>query len=74
MTGTAATKVTAAESVGAAETVGRKKMRETAETVAEEEKAYIHWLYQAVGVGSRGFLRSLATLGTPREFSAPTST
>jgi DNA processing protein len=67
MTGTAATKVTAAESVGAAETVGRKKMRETAETVAEEEKAYIHWLYQAVGVGSRGFLRSLATLGTPRE-------
>ncbi len=67
MTGTAATKVTAAESVGAAETVGRKKMRETAETVTEEEKAYIHWLYQAVGVGSRGFLRSLATLGTPRE-------
>ena len=40
MTGTAATKVTAAESVGAAETVGRKKMRETAETVTEEEKAY----------------------------------
>lgn len=36
-------------------------------TVAEEEKAYIHWLYQAVGVGSRGFLRSLAPLGTPRE-------
>lgn len=67
MTGTAETKVTAAESVGAAETVGRKKMRETAETVTEEEKAYIHWLYQAVGVGSRGFLRSLATLGTPRE-------
>ncbi len=67
MTGTAATKVTAAESVGAAETVGRKKMRETAETVTEEEKAYMHWLYQAVGVGSRGFLRSLATLGTPRE-------
>ena len=67
MTGTAATKVIAAESVGAAETVGRKKMRETAETVTEEEKAYIHWLYQAVGVGSRGFLRSLATLGTPRE-------
>ena len=67
MTGTAATKVTAAESVGAAETVGRKKMRETAETVTEEETAYIHWLYQAVGVGSRGFLRSLATLGTPRE-------
>ena len=67
MTGTAATKVIAAESVGAAETVGRKKMRETAKTVTEEEKAYIHWLYQAVGVGSRGFLRSLATLGTPRE-------
>lgn len=38
-----------------------------AETVAEEEKAYIHWLYQAVGAGSRGFLRSLAAFGTPRE-------
>lgn len=36
-------------------------------TVAEEEKAYIHWLYQAVGMGSRGFLRSLSELGTPGE-------
>ena len=36
-------------------------------TVTEEEKAYIHWLYQAVGMGNRGFLRSLAALGTPRE-------
>lgn len=36
-------------------------------TVTEEEKAYIHWLYQAAGIGSRGFLRSLAALGTPRE-------
>ena len=35
--------------------------------MTEEDKAYIHWLYQAVGVGRRGFLRSLATLGTPRE-------
>lgn len=33
----------------------------------EEEKAYIHWLYQSVGMGNRGFLRSLAALGTPRE-------
>ncbi len=52
------------------ETVGRKnmeKMGEKAGTVAEEEKAYIHWLYQAVGMGSRGFLRSLSSLGTPRE-------
>lgn len=36
-------------------------------TVSEEEKAYIHWLYQAAGMGSRGFLRSLSPLGTPRE-------
>lgn len=36
-------------------------------TVTEEEKAYLHWLYQAVGMGSRGFLRSLAVLGTPEE-------
>lgn len=33
----------------------------------EEDKPYIHWLYQAVGMGSRGFLRSLSSLGTPRE-------
>lgn len=35
--------------------------------VTEEEKAYIHWLYQSVGVGNRGFLRSLASFGSPRE-------
>lgn len=34
---------------------------------AEEEKAYIHWLYQAAGMGSRGFLRALEPFGTPRE-------
>lgn len=49
----------------------RKKMGVTRtageEKVTEEEKAYIHWLYQAAGVGSRGFLRSLAVFGTPRE-------
>lgn len=37
------------------------------ETVTEQEKAYIHWLYQAVGMGNRRFLRSLASLGTPQE-------
>ena len=36
-------------------------------TVTEEEKAYIHWLYQAVGVGSRRFLRTLMSQWTPRE-------
>lgn len=36
-------------------------------TVTEEEKAYIHWLYQAAGMGSRGFLHSLSSLGSPRE-------
>lgn len=39
----------------------------TEKTAAAEDKAYIHWLYQAVGFSSRGFLRSLASLGTPRE-------
>lgn len=44
---------------GTEETAGR--------TLPEEEKAYLHWLYQAVGVGSRGFLRSLAVFGSPRD-------
>lgn len=35
--------------------------------LTEEEKAYIHWLYQAVGMGNRGLMRSLSALGTPRE-------
>lgn len=35
--------------------------------LTEEEKAYIHWLYQAVGMGNRGFLRELARFGTARE-------
>ena len=39
----------------------------TEKTAAAEDKAYIHWLYQAAGFSSRGFLRSLASLGTPRE-------
>ena len=38
----------------------------TEKTAAAEDKAYIHWLYQAAGFNSRGFLRSLASLGTPR--------
>lgn len=37
------------------------------EEVTEKEKAYLHWLYQAVGAGSRGFLRSLAPFGTAAE-------
>ncbi len=36
-------------------------------TASEREKAYLHWLYQAVGIGSRGFLRMLAPFGTARE-------
>ena len=35
--------------------------------VTEEEKAYIHWLYQAVGAGSRRFMRTLMSQWTPRE-------
>lgn len=47
---------------------GTKDDREKkTEAVTEEEKAYIHWLYQAAGFGSRGFFRSLPDLGTPQE-------
>lgn len=35
--------------------------------MTQEEKAYVHWLYQAVGMGGRGLLRSLETIGTPPE-------
>lgn len=50
-----------------AKTSGMTETETGTVTVTEEEKAYIHWLYQAVGMGSRGFLRSLSSLGTPRE-------
>lgn len=40
---------------------------EKRKTGREEEKAYIHWLYQAVGTGGRGLYRALARLGTPEE-------
>lgn len=33
----------------------------------EEEKAYYHWLAQAVGVGNKRFLRALTEFGTPQE-------
>lgn len=32
-----------------------------------QEKPYIHWLCQSLGVGNKGFLRALRTLGPPRE-------
>lgn len=35
-------------------------------TKQEREKAYIHWLYQAAGMGSRTFLRDLEQAGTAR--------
>lgn len=34
--------------------------------MTEQDKAYIHWLYQAVGMGNRGLLRSLEMIGAPR--------
>ncbi len=52
MTGMSAVKVTeAVERVGEEETVEKKKRSETAGAATEEEKAYIHWLYQAAGFG-----------------------
>ncbi len=50
-----------------AETVTTVAKAEEDSAVTEREKAYLHWLYQAVGIGSRGFLRALAHLGTAEE-------
>lgn len=36
-------------------------------TEHEKEKAYMHWLYQTAGMGSRAFLRNLEQAGTARE-------
>jgi len=33
----------------------------------EQDKPYLHWLCQSLGAGSKGFLRALLALGTPRE-------
>ena len=33
----------------------------------ESDKAYMHWLYQAVGMGNRKLLRILMSVGTPPE-------
>lgn len=35
--------------------------------MTEREKAYLHWLYQAVGFGGRHFLRLLTPFGTAEE-------
>lgn len=35
--------------------------------MTKREKAYMHWLYQAVGMGSRGVLKRLEQAGTPEE-------
>lgn len=33
----------------------------------ESDKAYMHWLYQAVGMGNRKLLRTLLSIGAPSE-------
>lgn len=35
--------------------------------MTERDKAYMHWLYQAVGMGCRGTLKRLEQAGTPEE-------
>lgn len=46
----------------------KKNQRKKGEgQMTELDKAYMHWLYQAVGMGNRGLLRSLETIGTPQE-------
>ena len=36
-------------------------------TGREADKAYMHWLFQASGMGSRGFVRALLQIGVPEE-------
>ena len=36
-------------------------------TGQETEKAYMHWLYQAAGMGSGGFLKKLEQTGTAQD-------
>ena len=36
----------------------------------ESDKAYMHWLYQAVGMGNRKFIETLMSVGTPSEIYA----
>ena len=36
-------------------------------TQGEKDKAYRYWMHQAVGMGSRKFLRTLLTIGAPEE-------
>ncbi len=36
-------------------------------TEKDAYKAYMHWLFQASGMGSRGFVRTLLGIGTPEE-------
>lgn len=50
------------------ETVGRKNMGETAGAMNETEKAYIHWLYQAAGFGSRRFCAPCRLSERPGKF------
>lgn len=35
--------------------------------IQDSEKAYIHWLYQAVGMGNRKFLEMLGQISSPKE-------
>ena len=32
----------------------------------QEEKAYMHWLYQAVGMGNHRFIQEVAKMGPPQ--------
>lgn len=44
-----------------------ERRKAAGETVTEREKTYRHWLYQAAGIGARGFLRTLASFGSAEE-------
>ena len=41
--------------------------KESVLDMTEKEKAYFHWLYQAVGIGRKTFWKELSEIGTPEQ-------
>lgn len=41
--------------------------KESIQSMPEAEKAYFHWLYQAVGTGRKTFFKELEEIGTPEQ-------
>lgn len=58
---------TTAAAGSAAMTAGNTTAAAGSAVITEQDKAYMHWLYQAAGMGNRGMLRRLVQIGTPQE-------